>query len=261
MLSVAIITHNEEDHIVECLESVKNLADEIIIVDCESTDSTVELARRYTDKIFFQKNDPNLNVNKSFAIEKASGDWILYLDPDEVVTAELAEEISNVVKVQSGNTCDGYFMPRKNFYFYKFLCYGGKYPDYQLRLFRKNKAYFPKIHVHERLVVPSRRVCYLRNPILHYTYKNIREFIEKLNFYTSFEARFLYKKGVRHNLGNFIKYVILLPVRRFLDRYILRLGFLDGMVGLYVCIMESLFYPIAYFKLIIKNPEELGISC
>jgi len=261
MLSVAIITHNEEDHIVECLESVKNLADEIIIVDCESADSTVKLAGKYTDKIFFRKNDPNLNINKSFAIEKASGDWILYLDPDEVVTNELAREIVSVVKVQSRDSYDGYFIPRKNFYFYKFLLYGGKYPDYQLRLFRKNKAYFPKIHIHERLVIPSRRIGYLRNPILHYTYKNVREFIEKLNFYTSFEANYLYKNGVRHNAVNFIKYVILLPMKRFLDRYLLRLGFLDGVVGLYVCIMESLFYPIAYFKLIIRNSEETDPIC
>ena len=162
-LSVSIIGYNEDCCLDRCLSSVKD-ADEIIYVDCESFDDSVEVAKKYTDKIYSRKNNPNLNVNKSFGFTKATNEWLLYIDPDESVSYELWKEIKEIIN--SNSKYDGYYMPRKNYYFGKWLKRGAKYPDYQLRLFKKDKGEFQCAHVHEKIKVDG-KLGYLKNPILH----------------------------------------------------------------------------------------------
>ncbi|PIU83797.1 MAG: glycosyltransferase family 2 protein, partial [Elusimicrobia bacterium CG06_land_8_20_14_3_00_38_11] len=199
MISVSIIGHNEEKNIERCLESVR-WADEIIFVDCASKDKTVEIAKKYTTKIFYKENNPNLNVNKQFGIEQCNGDWILYLDPDEVVTEELKNEILSEVsrfqlaKFRLKSGIGGFLIPRKDFYFGKFLRFGGKYPDYQLRIFKKGFAKFLCKNVHEKVSIDG-QILKLKSPMLHYPYQDISDMLKKSNFYTSRKAEYLFSQN------------------------------------------------------------------
>ncbi len=245
MLSVSIIGHNEEHCLDRCLNSIKD-ADEIIYVDCESSDKSIEVAKRYTTKIYERENNPNINVNKSFGFTKATKEWLLYIDPDEFVSEELFEEIKKVIN--SNSKFDGYYIPRRNYYFGKWLKRGGKYPDNQLRLFKRDKGEFHCIHVHEKMKING-NAGYLKNPILHYPYETISQYIKKFDFYTSFEANFLYSNSVNINFFNTYKWIIHKPIIRFMKRYILKLGFLDSFPGLFAALGDCAVYIVTYIKL------------
>jgi len=127
-LSVVLATHNEEENLPGCLDSVRNLADEIIIVDGSSMDRTVEIAKKYGAKIKITTNKPNFHINKQMAIDMATGDWILQLDADEKVSPELVQEIKSEIR-NPKSEINGYWMPRKNWFLGRFLMKGGQYPD------------------------------------------------------------------------------------------------------------------------------------
>ncbi len=243
-LSFSIIAHNEEKNIKRCLESIK-WADEIILVDCESNDKTVEIAKRYNVKIFKRKNNPNLNINKSFGISKAKGEWIFYIDPDEVITKELKREIIEVIN--SNTEYNGFKLPRLNFYAFNFLRHGGNYPDTQLRLFRKGKARFPNKHVHERIEVEG-KVGRLKNYMLHYPYNTVAEYINKINFYTDFQVDYWIKKGKSINKFKFIYNITYKPLQKFFERFFLKAGFLDGVGGFFAAFTNSVTHIINYLK-------------
>ncbi|HCJ67177.1 MAG TPA: glycosyltransferase family 2 protein [Elusimicrobia bacterium] len=245
-LSVSIIAHNEAEHLDKCLESI-SWADEIIVVDCESNDNTVEVARKYTDKIFSRPNLPNLNLNKSFGIGQTKGDWILYLDPDERVSKELKEEILSCIQ-HPASSINGYLTPRKNHYLGKWLRWGGQYPDRQLRLFKKGKAKFLCEHVHERIQIDG-KIATLKGYLEHYPYSTINELLKKLVFYTDFQVGYLRNKGVKPNLFVAWRYLFWRPGTRFFRRYFLKLGFLDGYPGLLACLHDLLTEIFIYFKL------------
>ncbi len=132
-ISFSLIAHNEGHNIQRCLESIK-WANEIIVVDCESTDNTIKITKKYTKKIYHRKNETNLNINKSFGISRAKNKWIFYIDPDEEISNSLKKEILNILKNKSEYTA--YKMPRKSFYVFNFLKYGENNPDFQTRLFK-----------------------------------------------------------------------------------------------------------------------------
>src|SRR3989344_8649892 len=181
-ISVVISAYNEEKLIEDCLKSVANLADEIIFVDNTSQDSTVKIARKYTDKIFIRENDPvMLNKNKNFGFTKATGEWIISLDADERITPELAREIKKVINglPSEAQAVDGFEIPRKNIIFNKWIRHSIWWPDYNLSLFRKGKGKFPEKHVHEKLKVIG-EVGRLKNPLIHYNYQTVSQFIQKL---------------------------------------------------------------------------------
>jgi glycosyltransferase involved in cell wall biosynthesis len=167
-LSVALAVFNEEKNIERCIRSVKDFADEIIIVDGTSTDKTVELAKKYTSYITITSNPSNFHINKQKALDLCTGEWILQLDADEVVTSSLSKEIQKVMQENDNN---GYWIPRKNFFLGRFLMKGGQYPDYTLRLYRNGKAYLPQKDVHEQAVIIG-KVGYLHEALLHYPYEN-----------------------------------------------------------------------------------------
>lgn len=244
-ITISIIAHNEAENIERCLNSLL-WADEIVVVDCESEDNTAQLAQKYTAKIFQRENNPNLNVNKEFAISKATSDWVFYLDPDEVLTPALADEIKQVIQGPGDRV--GYWVKRKNYFFGKWLKHGGKYPDYQLRLFKRGRGRFPKKHLHERLQIDGPLGC-LKEPFEHHPYNSLSQLLKKFDFYTTFEACYMKDQGIRVGFWNTLRFLILLPLWRFFQRYFLKLGFLDGVAGFIACVFDSLNFIVRYAKL------------
>jgi len=143
-LSVVLATYNEEKNLASCLDSVKDIADEIIIVDGTSNDKTVEIAKKYGSKIKITTNKSNFHINKQMAIDMAAKDWILQLDGDEHVSSELKNEIKEILEEKPSADVNGYWMPRKNLFLGKFLMKGGQYPDYTLRFYKKGKGSLPQ---------------------------------------------------------------------------------------------------------------------
>jgi len=146
-LSVVLATYNEEANLAGCLDSVKDLADEIVIVDGSSTDKTVVIAKQYGAKVEITTNKPNFHINKQMAIDMATKDWILQLDGDERVSADQKQEITKILEGDS-KEFNGYWMPRKNWFLGRFLMKGGQYPDYMLRFYRNGKGKLPQKDIH-----------------------------------------------------------------------------------------------------------------
>ncbi|MDO8659110.1 MAG: glycosyltransferase family 2 protein [Candidatus Parcubacteria bacterium] len=239
-LSVVVSVFNGEKVLQDCLKSV-SFADEIILIDNSSTDRTVEIARKYTDKIFTRPNNLMLNVNKNFGFSKASSEWILSLDADERVTLELQREIlSTIDHKQSAD--NGYWIPRKNIIFGKWIEHAGWYPDPQLRLFKKQKGKFPEEHVHEMVKVEG-EIGRLRENILHYNYDSISQFLQKLGtIYGPNEAEQLIKKGYIFNWKDAIRF----PVKEFLSRFFAREGYKDGFHGLMLSLLMAFYHLIVF---------------
>lgn len=244
-ISFSIIAHNEEHNIKRCLESIK-WADEIILVDCESTDRTVKIAKQYTKKIYPRENNPNLNINKSFGISMAKNKWIFYIDPDEEVSGDLKKEIFNIIRDDS--RYNAYKIPRKSFYIFNFLKFGENYPDYQIRLFKQGYAKFPNKHVHEKLQVKG-NIGKLKSLMFHYPYQSIQEYIKKLDFYTDFQADFLFKAHKKMPLIKLLYVVFFKSGIKFLKKYFIKLGFLDGAAGLFAAFTHSITIIVSNFKL------------
>jgi len=250
-LSITIIGHNEIEHLRELLPQLK-WADEIVYVDCESHDGSLEVAREAGCRVYSRPNNTNLNVNKSYAMEQANGDWVFYVDPDERIPEFLVSEIEKVIQ---GTTNSAFKLNRRNHYFGNWLRHGSQYPDTQLRLFRKDSAHFPNRHVHEKLVVEG-SIGKLNNDMLHFPYLNISQFLSKFDFYTRVEAGYLRDSGVRITAGNSLRFLVLKPFSRFFRRYFLKGGFRDGLPGLFCAIFDALNFVVRYFKLweLTQNP-------
>ena len=242
-LSVVISTFNEEAKIEDCLKSA-TFASEIIIVDGTSRDKTLDIVKKYTSKIFVRPNYPMLNVNKNFGFSKATSDWILCLDADERITPELKEEILSTINSKL-STLNGYWIPRKNIIFGKWMEHSGWYPDPQLRLFKKGKGKFPEEHVHEMVKVQG-EVGSLDGHILHYNYDSISQFLQKLGtIYGPNEAEQLLKKGYNFDWRDAIRF----PVKEFLSRFLAREGYKDGFHGLMLSLL-MVFYHLIVFSYI-----------
>lgn len=242
-LSVVISAYNEENKIEACLKSA-GFADEIIVVNNSSTDKTEELAGKYTINIYKQKNDPSaIDLQKNFGFSKATGDWILSLDADEEVSKELADEIKVLIKNNVKE--NGFWIPRKNFTFGKWIEHTGWYPDHQLRLFRKGKGKFLDKHVHEKIKIEG-EAGYLKNHILHQNYQTIRQFIHRaIDLYCPNEADYLISKGYVLSAFDAIRF----PLDEFLSRFFTREGYKDGFHGLMLSLLMA-FYRFIVFALI-----------
>ncbi|CAN5172908.1 glycosyltransferase family 2 protein [soil metagenome] len=252
-LSVVISAYNEEKKIEDCLKSVK-FADEIIFVDNTSTDKTVEIAKKYTDKVFTRVNNPMLNVNKNFGFLKASGEWILSLDADERVSSELADEIKKVISGEI--TAHGYLIPRKNIIFGKWIQNSIWWPDYQLRLFKKEKGKFPGKHVHELVEVVG-DVEKLTHPLVHYNYETVSQYLYKLDkIYTENEAENFLAFGKKLHYLDVLRF----PVEDFLKTFFLQKGYRDGLHGLVLSLLQSFYAIVVFAKIWEKQgfPEENG---
>lgn len=239
-ISIVIITKNEEENIKECLESVQ-WADEIVVVDDFSADKTLEIVRQYTDKVFLQKW-LGYSEQKRFAFTKAKGDWILSLDADERVSAELQEEIKLVVK--HSQNYDGFYLPYKNYFLGKWIEHCGWYPEYHLRLFRKEKGTIKKTEVDESISVKG-SIGYLKNSIIHYSYRSISQYFEKFNRYTTLVAQEI--KTIK-NRKQLIWLILTKPLRAFKKAYIKQKGYKDGMQGFILCVFSFFYWFVLYAK-------------
>lgn len=241
-LSVVISSYNEEKKIEECLDSVK-WADEIIVIENSSTDNTAKIARKYTKKVFERSNDPMLNVNKNFGFSKANNEWILSLDADERVAPELKKEIESVLNKKS--IFNGYWIPRKNIIFGKWIQYTGWYPDHQLRLFKKGKGKFPEVHVHEMIELEGEK-GYLKENIIHYNYDTIAQFLQKLFvIYAPNEAHVLLKNGYDFAFRDIIRF----PLKEFLSRFFAREGYKDGFHGLVLSLLMAFYHLVVFLTI------------
>jgi len=256
-LSVVLAVFNEEENLASCLDSVKSLADEIVIVDGSSTDKTVEIAKKYGAKVMVTENLPNFHINKQKAIDLATKDWIFQLDADERITPELAQEIKSEILAsrRSGRNpkseINGYWVARKNWFLGRFLMKGGQYPDYTLRLYRKGKGHLPQVHVHEQAEV-SGRVEYLKEALLHYPYKNFASYLAKWNRYNDLLAsqltKILKNKNFLNKIGYAMGYLIIKPTHWFLTTYIRHKGFMDLWPGFVFSFFSAIRFPVSYLK-------------
>lgn len=250
-LSVVLATFNEEKNLSGCLESVKDLADEIIVVDGTSSDKTVEIAKRYNAKIKITTNKQNFHINKQMAIDIAACDWILQMDADEHVSKELKKEIKEEIEKNHNSDINGYWMPRKNWFLGRFLLKGGQYPDYTIRLYKRGKGKLPQKDIHEQAQVEG-KVGYLKNALLHYPYANFSVYLTKWNRYNNFIANQI-KDDMKKN--NFfqrvyegINYLIFKPVYWFLLTFFRHKGFYDGWQGFVFSLFSALRFPVSYIK-------------
>ncbi len=231
-LSVAILAHNEQANLPAALESVM-WADEIVVLDADSTDDTAKIAGEHHARVIHQPNQANLNVNKNIAIDRCTHDWVLVLDADETIPPALAGEIAAELERPQH---DGYFIPRRNFVLGRWLRHGGQYPDLQLRLIRKKIARFPERHVHERIRVQG-SVGHLIHPMDHTPYPTLAQMMRKGLFYAEFEAQI--RRGTAKRSPLTYTYQILVrPPLRFLRRYLFKGGFRDGIPGLAVAFFD-----------------------
>lgn len=249
LLSVVVLTKNEASRITKCLESVK-WADEIIVVDDESSDNTIELARRYTDKIFVRKMDVE-GRQRNWAYSQAKNNWVLSLDADEQVTPELKEEIK---KILAGNPKEnGFTIPRRNYIGDYWVKYGGWYPSSQLKLFRKDKFRYEEVGVHPRAFMDD--PCgHLKSDIIHYSYRDFEDFLRKLNSQTSWEAKKWFDQNKPMRLGRFLWRTC----DRFMRTYFGKKGYKDGFIGFVIAFFASLYQILSYLKyreLVLKKKE------
>jgi glycosyltransferase involved in cell wall biosynthesis len=258
MISVVLATHNEAKNIARCLDSVKEWADEIIVVDGESTDKTVALAKKYRAKIIPTTNKANFHINKQIAMDAAKGDLILQLDADEVVDEELTNFIHQIhTDLQTTNSRQAtepvaWWLKRRNFFLGHFLKKGGQYPDPVIRLYLRGKARLPQQDVHEQMVVDG-PVGWADGHLLHYSYPTFDDYLRKFQTYTNFKATQLYEAGLRPGIGTGINYLMIKPMATFVSIFIRHKGFVDGVPGFVFAVFSGLHHAVAYLKMCEKT--------
>lgn len=276
-LSVVLATRNEEENVERCLTSVKSIADEIIVVDENSTDKTCEIAQKFGAEIFLEPHHAIFHITKQKALDKASGEWILQLDADEVVTPKLSDQIKQVLdrkyiyKInelferhqkliekrdgtigKKGGEIVGYFIPRRNMFLGKPLIHAGVYPDGVIRLIKRGRARFPQKSVHEQIQLDG-EVSWLSGDLLHYDSPTLKRYLSRLNRYTDLRAEELSVAKVPKNILYFLLYVKIKPLYTFCNLYFRHLGFLDGVNGFLWSFFSAMHFPIAYFKYLTTN--------
>jgi glycosyltransferase involved in cell wall biosynthesis len=251
-LSVTIITLNEADNLERTLASVR-FADEIVVVDSGSTDRTVEIAKSFGAKVFSEAWK-GFALQKNSAIDKCVGTWVLSLDADEELTAELQVEIRSMLEAdeQIVPQVDGYRLRLRHVFLGRWMRYGGYYPDMKLRLFRRvtssGIAHFTERPVHESVQVAG-RVETMKQDFLHHGYPNLELYLEHMNRYSTLGAQMAAAKGkVSRSWPAFCWNVALVPLLTFLRNYFFRLGFLDGREGLLLHLYHSAYISWKYAK-------------
>lgn len=240
-ISATVITKNEEANIERCLASL-DIADEIVVVDAESTDGTVEMVRKYTSKVYTNPWPGHIQ-QKNLAIEKAEGDWILSLDADEELTPELKEEIV-AARSRGFDRVDGYYLPRRSLFLGRWIEHCGWRPDYHLRLFKKTQGRFGGMNPHDIVRIKG-ATARLRHSMRHYTYPSLDIYLKRMNSYTSIAAEELYKNEKRCRW----RHLALSPAATFLKMFLVKQGFRDGVEGLLLCILSAYSVLIKYLKL------------
>jgi glycosyltransferase involved in cell wall biosynthesis len=239
-LSAVLIVHNEERTLGECLASLRDLADDIVVLEHGSTDATVEVARAAGARVSHRTFD-DFGHQKQAALELAAGDWVLSIDADERVTPELAREIRRVL--DADGPADGYWVRRDLYYLGVRLRFGGTGSDWVLRLVRRTRARVELLPVHEHLLVDG-RTTRLRGALAHVKYTRLAEHVAVMNRYTELVAERKAARGARFHAWHLVR----IPWELF-QRLILRLGILDGRAGVVWAGMAAFYGFLKYAKL------------
>lgn len=241
-VSVVIITKDEEKNIRAALESVKDFED-VVVLDSFSKDRTVDICRELGCRVY-QHEWMGYAIQKQMAVGQAKNEWVFILDADERVTPQLANEISQLFN-NSPIPQDGFYVPRKNFFLGKWIKHSGWWPDYTLRLFRKERGYIEEREVHERVIVKG-SAGYLKGPLEHYTYRRLSDFIKKMEIYSGLAAKEVAKK--RKTLIYTAFKMLLSPPYTFFKMFFLQQGFRDGLRGLILAVLYSYYTFLKYAK-------------
>jgi len=237
-LSVVVLTKNEESCVAQCLESVK-WADEIIVVDDESTDKTVEIVRKYNCKVLFRKMDVE-GRHRNWAYAQARNEWVLSLDADEIVTPELKLEIEQVIQ---SDAFAAYDIPLRNFIGKYWVRHGGWYPAAKVRLFQKSKFKYEESEVHPRVFIEG--PCgHLKSDIIHRGYPDLEHFLNSVNRQSTLEAVKWVKTGRKMTL----LWASWRAIDRFFRRYIKKQAYKDGMYGFVIAYFDTLYQILSYMK-------------
>jgi len=246
-ISGVIVCYNEEENIEKCLKSLA-WTDEIIVVDSFSTDSTVDICRKYTDKVY-QREWPGHKEQKKYVITLAKNDWIFAIDSDEVVTDALRDEMLMRLSTDK-DEYDGYCVKRHTFYLGRWIDHGGWYPDYKLRLFKKDKVYLGGENPHDKYFVDGRSAK-LNGEIIHYTYKDISHQLRTIDRFSGIASDEMLKKNTSFVL---LKMLVKPPVK-FLETYVYKLGILDGLPGFIISVLTSYYTFLKFAKLWEKKTD------
>ena len=243
-ISIVTSTHNRAKSLARMLASVKLFADEIIVVDSASTDETSAVAKKFTRKLYRRENNLMLNVNKNFGFLKATGDWILNLDDDEEIPPDLARVIRSLVDTAPSDVA-GYWLPRKNIIFGKWIRTGLWWPDRQLRLFRRGAGRFPEKHVHEYLEVAGKTET-VSEPFVHYNYDSVAQYLTKMeSIYIESELKKYEASGYRVDWKDAIRF----PLSDFVKIYFAESGYKDGLHGLVLSMLQAFYSFLIFVKL------------
>lgn len=244
MISVCLVSLNEAEKLIKCLDSLKGFADEIIVVDLGSIDETLDICQKYKAKVYKHKYEHFVEKVRNFAISKATGDWILILDPDEIISEGLKQEL---YKISKNGKFDAVNIPRKNIFFGSWIAHTNWWPDRHIRFFKKGKVFWSeKIHSYPKVEGKTLQLPADKDlAIVHFGYDNLSQFLERQNRYSTIEAKQRFDEGERFSWSNFFWK----PVREFLVRYIKHLGFMDGYYGLSLTFLMCVYQMILEVKL------------
>ena len=245
-VSLCLIVRNEADNLKRCVEYIGEAVSEIILLDTGSTDGTPETAKELGACVFHYDWDENFSNARNTLLKKAKYGWVLWIDGDEFYPPGLVNEIRE--KITSDDTYPGYYFPRKNFYFGSWLRYGGNYPDYQLKLFKRSAAFQFTSRLHEKIELNG-KAGYVSNACEHYPYPTIDSYFHKFGFYTTLEAKKMLDSGMSVSFMNSLMWLFLRPASRFFKRYVLKAGFLNGFPGLFAAVFDAAGYIVRYVKL------------
>ena len=278
-LSVVLATRNEEKNIGDCLSSVRDIADEIVVVDEESKDGTAGIASSLGARVVSVKHAAIFHATKQKALDLATGDWILQLDADERVTPELAKEIKKVIgmsdweiekyqkslkkrklflrhqkiieardgQVGKEGPYSGFFIPRLNYFLGKYLRYGGVYPDGVIRLVKRGRAYFPAKSVHEQISVDG-KVGWLENDLIHMADPTFARYLKRNSYYIDLIVEEMKEEKLSKDIFQFVNYLVFKPVWWFFLTQVRHKGILDGFQGMVFSFFSALRFPRAYLR-------------
>ena len=252
MLSVVVITRNEQAAIRRCLESVA-WADEIVVLDAGSSDDTARIARECGARVHIAADWPGFGPQKNRALALATGDWVLSLDADEWVSPELRAAIERALAVAGDHAA--FRVPRQSSYCGRFMRHSGWWPDYVTRLFRRGAARFSDDRVHERLLVDG-TVGALHEPLLHEAIRDLDEAIVKMNAYSSAGAMTQLERGGKSSLARAVWH----GAWTFFRTYVLRAGFLDGREGFMLAVSNAEGAYYRYLKLMLLREDRGAVS-
>lgn len=283
-LTILIPTYNCESLIEDCIKSVVDIAGEILIADSFSTDGTLEICKRYGARVI-QRQYNYSAAQKNWAIPQAKNEWVLLLDSDERATEELKKEIEGVLSDEKKlEGIDGFEIARRHYFLDKWLRFGGRYPLYNVRLFRKSCRYEDR-DVHAHILLPKSRMRKLKGDILHFSDRNLEQILEKVNRYSTYQANYMAKKAEKKTNVSFFRsrkvsskefftnflifksvikdvwfHIPFSPFWRFLYMYIFQFGFLDGREGFLIAMLYSFedFVSKNKYKLMTRKERETG---